>query len=101
MSDDYRSTIASLITVRDNLLTQISSTAASLAAIPAVPNYSESGDGGSEMIDTVGLRAQLMNEIRELSQQVKEISITIASLQAGFGVLRVHVNGRVCAPWLR
>ena len=100
MSDDYQSTIANLITVRDTLVTDLSATAADLAALVPVADFSESGDGGGESIDSVGLRRQLMDEIREKGQQIKELSITIASLQGGMGRVRIPVNGRPCR-WLR
>jgi hypothetical protein len=69
-----------------------------LAALKPVANFSESGDGGSEMIDSVGLRRQLMDEIREKGEQVKDLSVTIAMLQAGVGKVRIRVNGR-CNGW--
>jgi hypothetical protein len=96
MSDNYQDTINGLIDVREALLTDLSTTVAELAALPAVANFSESGDGGSETIDSVGLRRQLMDEIREKGEQIREMSKTIASLEAGIVVTRIPRGG---AAW--
>lgn len=98
MSDDYLSTIANLETARDALATAIGSLASQLASQPIVPSFSESGDGGSESIDTPGMRAQLVAEITEKGKQIRELSVTIASLQAGINVKRIGRCRRFW-PW--
>lgn len=96
MSDDYTTIIASLETTRDSIAADLANTATELAELVAVPNFSESGDGGSESIDSVGLRRQLMDEIKEKGELVRQLSITIASLQPGIGIKRIP---RGCRLW--
>ena len=92
--DDYRTAIASLITSRDQIIANLNSLAVSLAAIPVVPNFTENGDGGSETIDNVGLRQEIMSEIQKHSEMLKQLNINIASLEAGICSTRIAVSGR-------
>lgn len=95
MSDDYQSTIASLELARDIIASEMATIAQDLANVPVVPTYSESGDGGSESIDVAGLRRQLTDEMSAKAEQVKQISITIASLSSGINVMRLR-GPRIC-----
>lgn len=95
MSEDYQSIISTLETTRDTLAADLAATATDLAALIAIPNFSESGEGGSESIDNPGLRRQLMDEIKQKGEQIREISRTMAALQGGFQQKRI----RPCRRW--
>jgi len=93
VSDDYSAVITNLELARDTIALDLGAAAAALAALSVVPNFAESGDGGTETIDVPGQRRQLVEEISEKGRQIRELSVTIASLQAGLSSTRLRVNG--------
>lgn len=93
MADDYGSIISSLETTRDTVAADLAATAAELAALPAVAPFNEGGDGGTESIDVVGLRRQLMSEMTDKQKLIDQLTMSIAKYQAGFSMRRIPSCG--------